>query len=124
MKESNDWLQCRMPKNGALMRVQFVVQQPEEPVPERRREREEPVRAAKKSDTSFDLLSLFQKASENVNDDFPAEKIESEPQPTKEPRMKKEFSVAKQRRVEDIEGRITGVTLHSDRIVINHSKIG
>lgn len=40
VREGNDWLSCRMPKNGAIMRVQFVVQQPEEVIPERKREKE------------------------------------------------------------------------------------
>lgn len=32
--------------------------------------------------------------------------------------------MVKQRRVEDIEGRITGVSLQEDRLTITHSKIG
>ena len=28
LKEGLDWLPCRLPKNGTMIRVQFLVQQP------------------------------------------------------------------------------------------------
>lgn len=64
-RESNDWYPCRLPKSGQLMKVQFVLQ-PQDP-PERKRE--EPPRP-KKSEP--DLLSLFQMAIENVNEQLVA----------------------------------------------------
>jgi Cu/Ag efflux protein CusF len=104
------------------MKVQFVINQPEEPVVEKKKE--EPPKIVKKVDTTFDLLSLFQKAIENVNDEVIHEKEVDIETVIKEPKIRKEFSIPKQRRVEDMEGRITGVELQAGKIVIKHTKIG
>ena len=56
-RESNDWYPCKLPKNGQLMKVQFVVLQPEEPIPEKKKE--EPPKPVKKSETASHFINLF-----------------------------------------------------------------
>lgn len=53
-RDSNDWFPCRMPKTGQMMKVQFVLHQPDEPIVEKKKE--EPAKTQKKADSTFDLL--------------------------------------------------------------------
>lgn len=53
-RDSNDWFPCRLPKTGQMMKVQFVLHQPDEPAVDKKKE--EPAKTQKKADSTFDLL--------------------------------------------------------------------
>ena len=109
-----------MPKNGANVKVQFVLNPQEEPSMSVKKE--EPAKAVKKSEGSTDLLSLFEKAIINVNKEI-------EPTPVTNPesqqaRPKLQPIIMKQRRVEDPDGKIVKIQRDKEGLQITHSKLG
>lgn len=67
-RDSNNWYPCVLPTNRVNVKVQFVLNVPEEVVPQVKKAEPAAPKTTKKSDPTTDLLSLFQKAIENVNE--------------------------------------------------------
>ena len=67
-RDSNNWYPCILPTNRVNVKVQFVLNVPEEVVPQIKKAEPAVPKTAKKSDPTTDLLSLFQKAIDNVNE--------------------------------------------------------
>jgi hypothetical protein len=115
---SGSYFPCRMPKSGVLVNVRFVLGPQEDPLPVKREDPPPPPAKPLKKESNFDLLSLFQKAIENVNEND----RQVEPEPPRE-KAKVQVAVPKQRR-EDQEGRIVEARVEGRAVVVRHSKLG
>ena len=99
--------------------MQFVLNAPNsDSAPTKRSEpAPKPSKKAEKKEAPTDLLSLFQIAIKDVNENEPVEK--SEPEYVHQKRQ----PITRQR-AEDPEGKILNVQRTGDRLLLKHSKLG